>query len=62
MKKKDYMINIKLPTEKGQKIRHAADVNPICRWDNIGIKYHELGRMDELCIHYDAKFWMDEKD
>src|SRR5262249_23148295 len=23
---------------------------------------HELGRMDQICVHCGAKFWMDEKD
>ena len=29
---------------------------------NNGITHHELGRMDQICIHCGAKFWMEEKD
>ena len=28
----------------------------------VGIKRHELGRMDQVCIHCGAKFWINEKD
>ena len=30
------------------------DINEIAR--------HELGRMDQICVHCGAKFWMGEKD
>src|SRR3954467_1194798 len=32
------------------------------RQGNIDIERHELGRMDQICDHCGAKFWMDEKD
>ncbi|PKY58404.1 hypothetical protein RhiirA4_480296 [Rhizophagus irregularis] len=35
--------------------------NELERTDN-GITRHELGRMNQTCIHYGAKFWMEEKN
>src|ERR1043165_3162408 len=29
---------------------------------NDGITRHELGIIDQICIHCGAKFWIDEKD
>ena len=29
--------------------------------NNIDVR-HDLGSMDQLCLHYGAKFWMDEKN
>ena len=29
---------------------------------DISIKHHELGRMDQVCIHCGAKFWIEERD
>ena len=47
---------------KKQRVRHRLNINPTSEQDNIGAKRHELGRMDQICIHCGAKFWMDEKD
>jgi len=30
--------------------------------DSISIRRHELGRMNQICIHCNAKFWIEEKD
>src|SRR5215211_7753980 len=32
------------------------------RQKNQHISQHELGRMDRICVHCGAKFWIDEKD
>ncbi|GBC08228.1 hypothetical protein RclHR1_00080005 [Rhizophagus clarus] len=37
---------------KRQKIKHGS----------IGIKRHELGRMNQICVHCGAKFWIEERD
>jgi hypothetical protein len=42
--------------------KQKLNINPTSRQDNIGAKCHELGRMDQICTHCGAKFWMDEKD
>ena len=26
------------------------------------IKHHELGRMDQICVHCGAKFWIEERE
>ncbi|PKK58865.1 hypothetical protein RhiirC2_795656 [Rhizophagus irregularis] len=28
----------------------------------INIEHHELGRMNQICTHYGAKFWIDERN
>ena len=43
---------------KRQKTRHEANIDST----NIGIKHHELGKMDRVCVHCNAKFWIEEKD
>jgi len=30
--------------------------------DSISIRRHELGRINQICIHCNAKFWIEEKD
>ena len=37
-------------------------MNPICRQDSNGTKRHELERMDQICIHCGANFWMEKRD
>jgi hypothetical protein len=32
------------------------------RYLDNGIMCHELGRMDQVCIHCGAKFWMEERN
>ena len=53
-------MNIKLII--GEKTKHAADINLICRQDSNGIGRYELGRMYQICVHCEAKFWMEESD
>ena len=47
---------------KRQKTRYGTDINSTNNQNSVGMKRHELGRMDKLCIHCGAKFWMNEKD
>ena len=47
---------------KKQKTKHSAVMNPTCKQDNNRTKCHELGRMDQICIHCGANFWMEERD
>ena len=47
---------------KRQKTRYGADINSTNNQGSVGMKRHELGSMDKLCIHCGAKFWMNEKD
>ena len=54
-KKRLYREN-KSRYRKKQKTKHLD------RQQYISIRRHELGRMDQICIHCGAKFWIDEKD
>ena len=47
---------------KRQKIKYAADTNSINRQDSNNIKHYELGRMDQICVYCDAKFWIEERN
>jgi hypothetical protein len=46
---------------KKQKTEYKAGINLIDR-QHISIKHHELKRMDQICVHCGAKFWIEEKD
>lgn len=49
--------------KKKQKINRRTNLNStINRQSNTSTKRHELGRMDQICVHCGAKFWMEEKD
>ena len=47
---------------KKQKNQHRTGINLLDEQQYINIRRHELGRMDQICIHCGAKFWIDEKD
>ena len=47
---------------KRQKTRYGTDINSTNKQNSVGMKHHELGRIDKLCIHCNAKFWMNEKN
>src|ERR1051325_706883 len=47
---------------KKQKNQHRTGTNLLDEQQYINIRRHELGRMDQVCIHCGAKFWIDEKD
>ena len=47
---------------KKQKNQHRTGINLLDEQQYINIRCHELGRMDQICIHCGAKFWIDEKD
>jgi hypothetical protein len=50
---------------KKQKVNTSTGVPIITKevsQKKCGIVRHELGTMDQLCIHCGAKFWMEEKD
>ena len=42
--------------------RYGVDTTPINRQNNINTKCHELGRMDQICLLCNAKFWIEERD
>lgn len=46
---------------KKQRTTHESNLNLLNRQVNNGINRHELGRMDQICIHCGAKFWIEEK-
>ena len=48
---------------KKQKTKPGSGVNLLERQQQYAnVWRHELGRMDQICIHCGAKFWIDEKD
>ena len=47
---------------KKHKMQHRSNVNLLNGQQYIGLKRHELERMDQICIHCGAKFWIKEKD
>src|SRR3990170_6297341 len=47
---------------KKQKTQHKIDTNLLNEQQYINIRRHELERMDQICIHCNAKFWINEKD
>ena len=49
---------------KKQKTKHRSGINLLERQQQYAnnILHYELGRMDQICIHCNAKFWIDEKD
>jgi hypothetical protein len=48
---------------KRQKTRYyGTNKNSINKQNNNNTKRHKLGRMDQICIHCGAKFWIEEKD
>ena len=48
--------------KKRQKTKYKSNVNPTNRQDSTGIKRHELGRINQICICCGAKFWVEEKN
>ena len=47
--------------KKKQKIQYIAGIN-LLGGQHISIKRHELGRIDQICVHCGAKFWIDERN
>ena len=47
---------------KRQKTQHRTGINLLEEQQCINIRRHELGRMDQVCIHCGARFWMNEKN
>src|SRR5438046_515771 len=47
--------------KKKQKIQYIAGIN-LLGGQHISIKCHELGRIDQICVHCGAKFWIDERN
>ena len=48
---------------KKQKTKHRSGVNLLERQQQYAnVWRHELGRMDQICIYCNAKFWINEKD
>ena len=47
--------------QRSEKTKYKTRINLIDR-QYINITRHELGRMDQVCVHCDARFWIDEKD
>src|SRR5947208_15846012 len=46
-----------------QKTKHRSGVNLLeGQQQYANVLRHELGRIDQICIHCGAKFWIDEKD
>ncbi|CAI2193395.1 11755_t:CDS:2, partial [Funneliformis geosporum] len=41
---------------------HKAGINHLNNHQYNDIRHHKLGRMDQFCIHCNAKFWINEKD
>ena len=47
--------------KKRQRTKYRAGID-LTDGQHISIERHELGRMDQICVHCGAKFWIDEKD
>ena len=47
--------------KKKQKTKYKLGINLIGE-QHINIERHKLKRMDQICTHCGAKFWIDEKD
>src|SRR2546429_9901416 len=47
---------------KKQKIKYRALGINLMDGQHISIKRHELERMNQICVHCGAKFWMEEKN
>jgi len=47
---------------KRQNTSYEADINSANRQNITGIMRHEISRMDQICIHCGAKFWIEEKE
>ena len=57
--KRDYIEKVNLIIEKNKKTKYKTAVNST-QYTNI--ERHVLQRMDQICIHCGAKFWINEKD
>src|SRR5690349_7423647 len=45
-----------------QKTKYQTNTNPIKRQEKIDIERHDLGRMNQICVHCGAKFWIEVKE